>query len=178
MATRNRYTLEAPVKAAFLHWWHRLSDANAAGSLRADRAALRRCTDLTAVACTPAYQRIYRDLAAAHGGEPWQNFERERLAALVGLAAHVSDSSTMSLPQAMSHKADGGETRNPVSDLRFMRLLDAPDIEALFTGLRRCLPLIQHRVDPASLADDIFGWGDGVKKRWAYAYAWPDKADR
>lgn len=170
-----RHVLQPAVKAALLHWWHRLSAADAAGSLRADRAALRRCADLMAVACSPAYQRVFRELAAAHQGEAWRDFERERLAALIGLAAHVSESSALSLPEAMSHKADPGEGRNPVSELRFMRLLDAPDTEALFTGLRRCLPLIQHRVDPASLADDVFGWGDGVKKRWAYAYAWTAK---
>lgn len=81
----------------------------------------------------------------------------------------------MSLPEAMS-KAGEGSHRNPVSELRFSRLLDAPDIEALFIGLRRTLSLIGHAVDPASLTSDVFDWGDIVKKRWAYTYAWPKKS--
>ena len=76
----------------------------------------------------------------------------------------------------MSHHSEGND-RNPVSELRFTRLLEAPDIEALFAGLRRSLPLIKNEVDPATLVDDICGWSDGVKKRWAYAYRWPQRAD-
>lgn len=174
-SSRSRFVLADPVKAEFMSWWHGLTSETASGTARADRAALKRADTLTAVACTPAYQRIYRKLAAANEGEPWRAFEQERIAALIGLAAHVKSSVPMSLPQAMSHRAEGSD-RNPVSDLRFSRLLDAPDIEALFTGLRRSLPLIDNKVDPAALADDVFGWSDAVKKRWAYAYKWPEKA--
>lgn len=173
-SSRNRYVLAAAAKAEFLSWWHALTSETASGTARSDRAVLKRADTLTAVACTSAYQRIYRKMAEANDGEPWQPFEQERIAALIGLAAHVKSGAPMSLPTAMSQRAEGSD-RNPVSDLRFSRLLDAPDIEALFTGLRRSLPLIDNKVDPASLADDIFGWGDVVKKRWAYAYKWPEK---
>lgn len=173
--SRNRYVLAPSAKAEFLSWWHGLTSENASGTARADRAMLKRADTLTAVACTPAYQRVYRKMVAANDGERWQPFELERIAALIGLAAHVKGSVPRSLPQAMSHRAEGSDS-NPVSELRFSRLLDAPDIEALFTGLRRSLPLIENKVDPATLADDVFGWGDVVKKRWAYAYKWPEKS--
>lgn len=174
-SNQSRYVLADAVKAEFLSWWHGLTSETASGTARADRAVLKRADSLTAVACTPAYQRIYRKLVAANAGEPWQAVQQERIAALIGLAAHVKASVPMSLPQAMSQRAEGSD-RNPVSDLRFSRLLDAPDIESLFTGLRRSLPLIEHKVNPAALADDVFGWGDVVKKRWAYAYKWPEKS--
>ncbi|MEO8298969.1 MAG: type I-E CRISPR-associated protein Cse2/CasB [Burkholderiales bacterium] len=174
MSNESRYRLPDPVKAELMRWWHTLSSPHPSGSARADRAVLRRAASLDEVACSPAYQRLYRTLAAAHTGDGWRPYEQERLAALVGLAAHVKTSSTRSLPQAMSDKADGSD-RNPVSELRFARLLDSPDTEALYTGLRRCLPLMQHQVSVPSLADDVFGWGDFVKKQWAYAYAWPRK---
>lgn len=174
-SSRNRYVLAPAARAEFLSWWHVITSETASGAARADRAVLKRADTLTALACTPAYQRIYRKMAAANDGEPWQPFEQERIAALIGLAAHVKSSVPMSLPQAMSHRAEGSD-RNPVSDLRFSRLLDASNIEALFTGLRRSLPLIENKVDPTTLADDVFGWGDVVKKRWAYAYRWPEKA--
>ena len=174
-SSRNKYVLADAVKAEFLSWWHGLTSETASGTARADRAVLKRADTLTAVASTSAYQRVYRRLVAANAGEPWQAFEQDRIAALIGLAAHVKAHVPMSLPQAMSHRAEGSD-RNPVSDLRFARLLDAPDIESLFTGLRRSLPLIDHKVNPTTLADDVFGWGDVVKKRWAYAYRWPEKS--
>jgi CRISPR system Cascade subunit CasB len=176
MAIPNRYALDDAPKAVLKRWWHTISRENPSGSARADRATLKRADNLRAVACTPAYQRVYRDRAAAHTGQPWRDYEQERIAAIVALAAHVKESSSQSLPKAMSHPAEDSD-RNPVSELRFARLLNAPDIEAVFTGLRRSLPLIAHSVDVLSLADDVFGWGDVVRKRWAYDYAWPKKSD-
>ena len=70
---------------------------------------------------------------------------------------------------------DEGRDRPHVSELRFLRLLDAPDSEALYVGLRRVLPLMKHRLDVLALANDFFYWGDEAKKRWAYGYRWPDK---
>lgn len=175
MPIPNRYSLGDAPKGALKRWWHTISREDASGSARADRASLRRADSLRAVACTPAYQRVYRDMAAAHEGEPWRDYEQERIAAIVGLAAHVTKDNPQSLPKAMSHRAEGTD-RNPVSELRFARLLNAPDIESLFTGLRRSLPLIAHSVDVLSMADDVFGWGDVVKKRWAYDYDWPRKS--
>ena len=64
--------------------------------------------------------------------------ERDRLAALIGLAAHLKEKDGSSLPEAMSRRAEGAD-RNAVSDLRFARLLDSPDLEALFVGLRRLM---------------------------------------
>ena len=174
-SNRSRYILSDAVKAEFQSWWHGLMSDTASGTARADRAVLRRADTLTAVAFAPAYQRVYRKLLAANGGAPWQPFEQDRIAALIGLAAHVKTDSPMSLPEAMSHFEENGE-RNPVSELRFTRILDAPDFDSLFISLRRSLPLINHKTNLAMLADDVFGWGDLVKKRWAYVYKWPQKA--
>ncbi len=157
---------------ALLRWWKTLVIENPSGAARADRAVLRRANDLTAVACLPAYQRVYRAMAAAAGAGDWHDHQKERIAAAVALLAHVKSDNALSVPKAMSQRAEGSD-RNPVSELRFRRLLDAPDAETLFAGLRRALPLIDYRVHPASLVEDVFFWGDKVKKRWAYDYAWP-----
>lgn len=162
------------VGKVFFTWWRKISSDQAQGALKADRAVLRRAGSLTAVACTPAYQRIYREMAASNENKPWQPYQQERIAALVALAAHVKETNLMSLPQAMSYDPEK-LGRNPVSELRFRRLLDSPDTESLFNGIRRILPLIDHRVNPSRLADDIFSWGDAVKKTWAYSYAWSKK---
>lgn len=158
----HQHTVFGPM---LLRWWQGLDDD------RGGRAALRRAPDITAVVMLPAYQRLHqRLLAAGWPDEPWRN---DKLAAAAGLAAHVKQNTDQPLPAAMSHR-EGDKPR--VSPLRFTRLLESPDIDALFIGLRRTLPLLQHQADVLALAGDVVGWGDAVKKRWAYGYDWPDKA--
>ena len=153
---------------------------------RAGRAALRRAGSVTAVVMTPAYQRLYGRLCAA-GWQPDRRLDGrdDRLAAAVGLLAHVEVDDDRPLPQAMSRRGKegppAGDDRPPVSPLRFMRLLESPDLDALFTGLRRTLPLLRGgdgvRADVLALATDVVNWhgDDRVRKRWAYGYEWPDK---
>ena len=148
-----------------LRWWQCLDDD------RGGRAALRRAPDITAVVMLPAFQQLHRRLLAA--GWPTDAWRNDHLAAAAGLLAHVKQHQPQALPVAMSQR-DGDKAR--VSPLRFTRLLESPDIDALFTGLRRALPLLQHQADVLALATDVVNWGDAVKKRWAYGYDWPDKA--
>lgn len=148
-----------------LRWWQGLDDD------RGGRAALRRAPDITAVVMLPAYQRLHRRLLAA--GWPAETWRNDHLAAAAGLLAHVKQNAGPVLPVAMSqHDGD----KRTVSPLRFTRLLESPDIDTLFAGLRRTLPLLQHQADVLALATDVVNWGDAVKKRWAYGYDWPDKA--
>ena len=148
-----------------LRWWQGLDND------RGGRAALRRAPDITAVVMLPAYQQLHRRLRAA--GWPADTGRNDHLAAAAGLLAHVKQHQPQALPVAMSQR-DGNKPR--VSPLRFSRLLESPDIDALFAGLRRALPLLQHQADVLALATDVVNWGDAVKKRWAYGYDWPDKA--
>ena len=113
------------------------------------RAALRRAPDITAVVLQPAFQRLHRRLLGAGWPDrPWHN---DRLAVVAGLLVHVREHSGQTLPVAAS------QGDKPVlSPLRFQRLLDRTDVHALAT--------------------DVANWGDAVRKRWAYAYAWPAKA--
>ena len=148
-----------------LSWWNGLDDD------RGGRAILRRASSPTLVALSAPYQRLFRRLRSVADISP-QDYER--LAAIVGLLAHVKEDESRPLAEAMSLRDEGGD-RPAVSELRFLRLLDATDAEALFTGLRRVLPLMKHRVDVLALANDVLYWGDAVKKRWAYDYHWPDK---
>jgi len=170
-----RYRLAPPVVAAFIGWWRTLSDETASGQIKADRAVLRRCEDLTAVTCSAAYQRVYWKLQQAHEGMAWAPWQQERIAAFVALSAHVHAHTALSLPHAMHQKAKSSD-RECVSELRFKRLLESPDPDSLFIGLRRVMPLIGHRVDVKLMAQDVFGWGDSVKKRWAYDYYDPSSA--
>lgn len=162
--TELSFRAQPPWGEILLAWWRSLADDTGG------RAALRRASDLTAVVMSPAYQRLYRRLRAAGWPDgPWQN---DRLAAAAGLLAHVREADERSLPVAMSQR-EGDRPR--VSALRFRRLLEARDVETLFTGLRRTLPLLQQRADPLALATDVVNWGDRVRKRWAYDYDWPEQ---
>jgi len=156
------------IGSVLLAWWQGLDDD------RAGRAILRRAPTPTQVAFAAPYQRLYRRLQAAGWPADARPQDNERLAGLVGLLAHVEKNESGLVAAAMSQR-DEGSDRPHVSELRFLRLLDAPDSEALYVGLRRVLPLMKHRLDVLALANDFFYWGDEVKKRWAYGYRWPDK---
>lgn len=150
---------------ALLEWWSGLHDD------RASRAVVRRAATVTAVTLTAPYQRLYRRLLQVGWPKDAPEWQSDRLAAAIGLLSHLKTADTRSLPLAMSE----GE-KPVVSELRFRRLLESPDVEALFTGLRRGLPLIGSSADPLALASDVINWGDRVKKGWAYSYRWPDKS--
>ncbi len=172
--------LNPAVFERLLSWWERLEDN------RADRAILKRAPSLTAVALSAPYQRLYRELLSA-GFPTSEKPERDRfsdhLLAVVGLLAHVRGEQegvkqrNGELPpaKAMSRK-DKDSDRPVVSELRFRRLLESPDLESLFTGLRRVLPMVGSYIDVIQLAKDILYWGDDKKKTWAYQYDWPEKS--
>lgn len=136
------------------------------------RAELRRASSVLAAAMCQATHRLHRQLDAICQGD-MNEAQRDRLAMACALMAHIKKPGPLPLPQAMSERKPGSD-RIPVSELRFRRLLDAHDDEALFSGLRRVLPLIDGLVCPVQLTRDVLFWGDTVKRAWAYDYRWPD----
>lgn len=164
-----QFNKETGIGKVLLDWWEGLEDD------RASRAILRRASSVTAVALTPPYQRLYQRLCRAGWASQAKSYHNDRLAAVVGLVAHVKQNDERTLAKSMSERDAGGD-RPCVSELRFRRLLEAPDLDSLFIGLRRVLPLMNHGVNVLGLANDLVHWGDDVKKRWAYSYEWPEKS--
>jgi len=158
-------------------WWEIANGERAPGWAKADRAALRRTHDVQEVLLTPAFQRLYAELREQRPDDARGQGHRdaERLAAGAALASQVIVRSGQSLPRAMSHDPER-TGRPPVSELRFMRLLESPDLDSLFRGLRRTLPLIDGTVDLRSLVNDVYLWNDHTRKQWAYDYRWPAKS--
>lgn len=152
-------------------WWQGLRDN------KGDRAELRRCEQVIDVVTTPAYHLIYRRLLQA--GLPADEHQRDRngrLPAIIALVAHIKDKESppkaTPLAKAMSARSEGSD-RPQVSPLRFRRLLELETPDDLLAGMRRVLPLIEGDVLPGVLAQDLYWWGEKVKRRWAYAYEWP-----
>lgn len=156
---------QGPGKILF-DWWQGLDQDHAS------RAVLRRASSPTEVALTAAYQRLCRRV----GVSDWPAWQQDRFAVVAGVLAHVKINDGRSPAKAMS-QATPAEDRPAVSELRFLRLLDAPDSDTLFSAVRRVLPLMRS-VDVIALANDLLHWGDAVKKKWAYGYEWPEKSVR
>jgi CRISPR system Cascade subunit CasB len=165
----DKFNQENAVGKRLLEWWQRLEDD------RASRAVLRRAESITAVALSAPYQRLYRILRNVGWNAEDKPYLNDRLAAAVGLLAHVKQNSDVKPAKSMSQREPGAD-RPAVSELRFVRLLESPDIDALFSGVRRVLPLMDGRINVLALANDILFWGDRVKKDWAYTYEWPAKS--
>lgn len=161
--SKTGFSAEGATGAVLLRWWQGLEDN------RGDRAELRRADTVLAVMQLAAFHTIRARLLQAGLGDPRQS---GRLAALVALVAHVRGSGVadLSLPAAFS---EGDPPA--VSPLRFRQLLEARSDDELFTRLRRVLPLVKEKVNVLRLANDVFYWGDEVRKRWVYDYRWPQR---
>lgn len=155
------------VGKALFRWWQSLDDN------RADRAELRRCETLLDVMMTPAFQRARRQLIAA--GLIQRGGEIDRLPAVVALVAQVTASPNDQHSRPKVAEAFSNGDKPPVSPLRFRQVLEARGGDELFTRLRRVLPLAKDQINLFHLANDVFYWGEPVRKRWVYDYRWPAK---
>lgn len=147
-------------------WWLGLEED------RASRAVLRRCATLDAVTLSDAYQRFYHYMLTCGWPEDTSEWQRDKLAAIAGLLAHVKTDDTQRLPIKMSELTGD---RPLVSELRFRSLLKIETTDDLFVSLRRTLPLMGYQASVEQLARDVYWWNDDTKKKWAYSYRWPAK---
>ncbi len=153
-----------------LEWWEGLATD------RGERAELRRADNALRVVFSPAYHELLQRLQAAGYGLGVR--QRERLAALAGLAAHVQHHAgpARSLATQMGSVPPGG-AKPPVSELRFRRLLATDDLDELYTQLRRAISLLDGTANLVDLARVLWRWqpiamqhpGD-PRKNWAYDY--------
>lgn len=154
---------DSAIGKGLLTWWKGLEED------RATRAMLRRCATIDEIVLCPAYQRFYRYMLACGWPLDADEWQRDKLAAIAGLVAWIKLDSAHDLPYQMSEQ-DGD--RPVLSELRFRALLKLEHTDELFAGLRRALPVIGHQASVIQLAKDVYWWGDGIKKHWAYNYRW------
>lgn len=165
-----------PQARKVLYTWYGYLDKQDRGG----RARLRRAASPDAVVFVPAFHRLLADLGEA-GFDVSGHRTRERLAAVAGLVARVeADDSTEKSVATQLGKPRGERRGPPVSRLRFSRLVAQSDLTDLYPVLARVLPLVDKRVNIASLADSVLSWGDVTRRRWAYDYfhVAPERTDR
>lgn len=161
-------------------WWREVTQERGKGSDRAARAILRRAHDITAVTLSQPYQHLFQRMRDAKWDDAYAH-NNDALAVVAGLLVHVeTDAGDTALAKCMG-QCPVGTDRPYVSEARFKRLLETPDLEALLAGLRRTLPLMSAGAPVLALASDVLWWArpnqrDRVKKSWAYSYVWPKQS--
>jgi len=138
-------------------WWASLEKN------RGDRAKLRRCHTLTEVAFLPVFHRLRLDIEK-HG---WVDYDS--LALVAGLVAKVKTfAQGPGIAEQMATGKQDGSAQ--VSGLRFRRLLKVKEKEQLYAAMSRVIALLGGTANIQSLAEGVYRWNDGTRKRWAFDY--------
>ena len=149
-----RFSSDTPLGQHLASWWRGLAQRPG------ERAELRRAATVAQLVMTPSFQRTCPLFAGHFKAEKgWQ----DRLAAIIGLLAHVREFSSQGLAEQMAGQPP------VVSELRFRRLLQR-ERDELYVAMIRVIRMLHYRVNPYDLATAIYFWGDDIKKAWAYSY--------
>ncbi len=146
---------EKSLTSHLMAWWNTLQEPGKNG----ERAELRRCKTVAEVVMTPAFQRQCSKMS----DDLKTDFDRERLAAVMGLLSHVRSESRQKLAEQMAGSPP------EVSELRFRRLLQRGRDE-LYVAMIRIIRMLNQQVNIFDLINSVYYWGDSTKKQWAYTY--------
>ncbi|MCI5151414.1 MAG: type I-E CRISPR-associated protein Cse2/CasB, partial [Candidatus Electrothrix sp. MAN1_4] len=128
---------------AVLEWWQALQD-NKGG-----RAELRRAKDLEQVFFLPEFYSLYNRLAPMQ----WRN--REKLALLAGVLAHVrTPTAAQKVAEQMALPGKSG-SKAVLSGLRFRRLLKHETPQELYGPMIRVIRLLDKKINIADLAQSL-----------------------
>ena len=129
---------------------------------RGERAELGRAKSVDDIILLPAFHRICLQFKPFFDGE--NNWE-SRLAAIVGLLAHIKTPTGEKFASQMAGDGD----RPVVSELRFRRLLQK-DRNELFIAMIRVLRILNYKANLHDMANSVYYWGNGTKRDWAFTY--------
>ena len=141
-------------------WWHGLSKERS-GYARAALARIRRAGSALEVMQEPAALRLVSRLMA-------RDVDPDRVAALAGVLAHVSEHDESPLARAVGRKTldDDGAL---LSEGRFRRLLQTESAD-LLDPMRRLVRMTKGKANVRDLGVAVLFWGDRVKKDWIFHY--------
>jgi len=153
-----RFSKGSPESKVLLDWWRGLE------TNRGDRAALRRCCNLSEVVFVPSYHRLRQELLRLG-----YVVNSEGLAIVAGLTARVKeDNNKHTVAKQMATSVAGDSAR--VSGLRFRRLLKIQDRDKLYPAMIRIVALLGSSLSLVNLADSVYWWNDITRKNWAFDY--------
>lgn len=139
-------------------WWKRIANDRGA------RAELRRAKTLMEVTLIPAFHDLYRRLGATRWRDP------TRIALVAGILARVEIDNRASRFAEQLATTDERRTKAPMSGLRFRRLLQHDDADALFSAMGRAVRLVDKKANVRDLATSLYYWNDRTRRDWAFAY--------
>ena len=152
-----RFSKSSPESKVLLDWWHGLENN------RGERAALRRCRNLTEVVFVPSYHRLRQELLR------FGNVDSEGLAIVAGLAARAKENNNQyTIANQMAISVAGDSAR--VSGLRFRRLLKIQNRDNLYPAMIRIVALLGSSLNLVNLAGSVYWWNDFTRKNWAFDY--------
>lgn len=153
---------ESAASAAF-KWWRELNppDGVRSGRQRAALARLRRAAKPVEIMLEPEALRLIARL-------PRDPDRVDRVAALIGVLAHVRETDQRPVARAVGRDALDDD-QSVLSEERFRRLLQARPNE-LMEPMRRLVRLAGGKVNVEDLSRSILYWGDRVRKRWIFDY--------
>lgn len=170
-----------PAATGFVRDWHAALDTSGTEKQdqkhladRGDRALLRRCRSIDEVLLTPVYFEVRHQLKqrGVDVEEDWDG--NRRLASVVGLLARVkvNDERTSFARQLATRKEETDDIK--LSGMRFRRLLEIDDRNALYEKMVGVIRLLDAAVNVPSFVRDIYYWRPGsdcsVRKKWAERY--------
>jgi CRISPR system Cascade subunit CasB len=143
-----------------LNAWH----AGLAES-RGDRAELRRASTSLDAASVLASHRLINELRAVD-----DRVSIRRIPMIAAVLSHIRTADAEKYLPAQLAAARVGSDSPVFSQLRFRRLLQADDEEALAVALRRAIAQLGGKADIYSTAEGIYYWNDTVRKDWSFEY--------
>ena len=148
-------------------WWQQL---HGKGKFKdhprtGDRAELKRANSEMEVMLLPAFQKAFPRFKEAFDDEQDWKDSVGRMAAILGLLAHVKEASNAS---SMAFQM-AGKPKPELSELRFRRLIQR-DRDQLYLAMIRVIRKLGNTANIYDLANSIYYWGDDVKRRWAFDY--------
>jgi len=160
----------ALLKTTIFEWWQEMQpdfEQNNSVNHRGEFARLKRCKELEEILLTPRFQVLRWKLRKA--GYDVQ-YKSTAIAVVAGVLVRVKSDLkvALSFPAWLARFKSNGEPR--IRELRFRRLVNCKRLEDLFPTLIRVLPLAEDIAPIASLATDLYYWGEPTRQRWTMDY--------
>lgn len=171
MKVKGKFDIDTYLGKELQEWWEELHGKGVyEGKPRTgDRAELKKAKTVLDVILLPAFQKSCPRFKPLFKDEQDWMQSIDRLAAILGLLAHVKNLSEKKLALDMASPDIKKQEPPVVSELRFRRLIQR-DRDDLYEAMIRILRTLGNEANLHDLANSVYYWDDKVKRRWAFDY--------